>query len=206
MQDILISIIVFLIGLVLLLSGHRVIHRLRPIWGFAAGFWLGADVAGLIFGSGFLGNIAGWIAGLVVGVILESLSHFIHALYVGLIGAVIGYMIGSGLLSALGLGPGVISALGGLALALIVAALFHKLDVKTIMAMAASSVAGANAILLAVLLPFGQVSLANLRSTGNPVEPVLRSSWGWLIVWLALALVGFFIQDRAYRTARLMDR
>lgn len=206
MQVILVSILAFLLGVVLLLYGHRVIHTLRPIWGFAAGFWLGANVAGLIFGDGFLGNLTGWIAGLVLGVVLASLSHFFHELYVGLLGAVIGYMIGSGLLTALGLAPGLLSALGGLVLALIVAALFYRLDVKTIIAMASSSAAGANAVLLAILLPIGQVSLTNLQSTGNPIEPVLRSSWVWPVVWLALVVVGYLIQAQARQTARLDHR
>lgn len=203
MQVIFAALVSFIAGLGLLLYGYRMKKFLLPVWGFIAGFWLGANLTAQILGTGFLATVTGWIAGLAAGSGLALLSHHLHDLRYGIISAVIGYAVGSGVLTAVGLGPGIFSILAGLALALAVVGLYFRLNVKRIVAMAMTSVAGANAILLAFLLITGRVQLASLESTGNPVQPVLHDSWFWPVVWLALALIGFIYQDRADRTVHV---
>ncbi len=94
MQMVLISLFSLIIGGVLLLYGFRVLRAVLPVWGFLAGFWLGADLAALALGQGFLGTIAGWAAGLILGAVGAALAHFFHHLSIGLVGAVIGYHLG----------------------------------------------------------------------------------------------------------------
>lgn len=198
MQVILIALVSLLVGLTLSLYGYRVFHMLLPVWGFLSGFWLGANLTALVLGTGFLGTIAGWLVGLVLGGVSAGLAHFFHELYIGVVGATLGYAIGSGLLIALGWGPGLLSFLAGVILAAVVAALFYLLDIKRIIIMAVTAVSGGNLILLGILLLVGRVSLASLQS-GDPIEPVLRDSWFWLVAWLILALSGFAYQSRVTR-------
>lgn len=197
MQAILIAVLSFLVGVTLLLYGYRIFHMMLPVWGFLAGFWLGADLTALILGTGFLSTLAGWIVGFFIGSIFAALSHLYHQVQIGVIGAVIGYAIGSGLLEALGLGPGILSFLAGLVLAVIVAALFYVLEIKRVVITATTAAAGANGVLLAVLLLIGRIPVENLQSSGSPVQAVLRDSWFWLLIWLAVGVLGYVYQLRA---------
>jgi hypothetical protein len=196
MQAILIAVLSFLVGVTLLLYGYRIFHMMLPVWGFLAGFWLGADLTALILGTGFLSTLAGWIVGFFIGSIFAALSHLYHQVQIGVIGAVIGYAIGSGLLEALGLGPGILSFLAGLVLAVIVAALFYVLEIKRVVITATTAAAGANGVLLAVLLLIGRIPVENLQSSGSPVQAVLRDSWFWLLIWLAVGVLGYVYQLR----------
>ncbi len=197
MQAIILAVLSFLIGVTLLLYGYRIVHMMLPVWGFLAGFWLGADLTALVLGTGFLGTIAGWIAGFVIGSVFAALSHFFHEVQIGVVGAVIGYAIGSGLLEALGLGPGIFSFLAGLVAAVVVAALFFVLEIKRVVITATTAAAGANGVLLAVLLLVRRIPLETLQTTGSPVQAVLRDSWFWLLIWLAVGLLGYVYQFRA---------
>lgn len=204
MQMVLISLFSLIIGGVLLLYGFRVLRAVLPVWGFLAGFWLGADLAALALGQGFMGTIAGWAAGLIFGAVGAALAHFFHHLSIGLVGAVIGYHLGSGLLSTIGLG-GILAALGGLVLAILAASLFFGTEFQHSWSMLMSSTAGANAVLLSLLLLIGRVSVDGLQDAGNAVQPVFNDSWLWLLAWLALIILGYFYQRRGYSVAVSLD-
>ncbi|NLG72156.1 MAG: hypothetical protein GX495_08975 [Chloroflexi bacterium] len=195
MQTIFISLLIALVGLVLLLFGYRVFLMMLPVWGFLSGFWLGADLTALSLGSGCLGSLAGWLVGLALGLVSALLAQVYVEMYIGVIGAVIGYQIGSGLFAALGLG-GLLAALAGLVLALVTAGFFYMFDFKRLLAMAVTAVYGASALILAALLLVGRVALNTLQSAGDTIQPVLQDSFFWLLLWLALAVAGYFIQDR----------
>jgi hypothetical protein len=63
-----------------------------------------------------------------------------------------------------------------------------------------TSLAGADLIILAGMLIFGLVSLAELRSGVNLLTPVFDGSWLAVLIWLVLAAVGMTSQVRANRT------
>lgn len=69
-------------------------------------------------------------------------------------------------------------------------------DFKRLLAMAVTAVYGASALILAALLLVGRVALNTLQSAGDTIQPVLQDSFFWLLLWLALAVAGYFIQDR----------
>lgn len=65
--------------------------------------------------------------------------------------------------------------------------------------MGISAIAGANALVLALLLLVGRVSMQRLQGAGSAVRPVLADSFGWLFLWLGIAIAGMIVQVRAYR-------
>ncbi|GAB4344187.1 MAG: hypothetical protein OHK0047_37060 [Leptolyngbyaceae cyanobacterium] len=65
--------------------------------------------------------------------------------------------------------------------------------------MGISAIAGANALVLALLLLVGRVSMQRLQGAGSAVRPVLADSFGWLFLWLGIAMAGMIVQVRAYR-------
>jgi len=58
--------IALLFGLLLCFSGYRLFIVLLPIWGFFAGFALGANSLQLIFNGSLLGDVTSWVVGFVV--------------------------------------------------------------------------------------------------------------------------------------------
>jgi len=199
MQIVFISLIVFLLGLGMLVYGYRIFLVMLPIWGFFAGFWLGADVTSLVFGSGFLGSVTGWVVGFVLGLIFAISSYLFYGIAVAIQAAIIGYGIGSGLLAAF-LGPGLFAALSGVVFAVAVLVLTLVFNLQKYVVIVITSILGSNAALISVLLLFGRISLQSLRASGTPIIPIVQDSWMWLLLWLLLAGFGVWSQMRANRT------
>jgi len=199
MQIIFISLIVFLLGLALLVYGYRIFLVLLPVWGFFAGFWLGADITSLVLGSGFLGSITGWVAGFVIGLIFAVSSYLFYGIAVAIQAAIIGYGIGSGLLAAL-LGTGLFAVLAGVVTAVLVLILTFAFNLQKYVVIVITSILGSNGALLSVLLLLGRITLQSLQSHGTSIIPLIRDSWLWLLLWLVLTGVGVWSQMRANRT------
>ncbi|MCP4168850.1 MAG: hypothetical protein GY759_23540, partial [Chloroflexi bacterium] len=63
-----------------------------------------------------------------------------------------------------------------------------------------TALAGANAIVLSILLLINRVSLDEVAGAGNAIQPVLQASWFWAIAWLIVAIAGVVVQIRTNRT------
>lgn len=196
------AIFALLMGVAFLLWGYRIFLVLLPVWGFFAGFWLGAHGVTMLFGEGFLATTTGWIVGFVVGVVLALFSYLFYAVGIALIAGVIGYAIGSGMMAAMGLIAGWVLVIVGGAAALMMVLLTLALNLQKFVIIALTAIGGANAILLGVLLLLGRVTPVGLRGAGNAIQPVLADSWFWSLVWLAVALFGVYHQVRSNRAYR----
>lgn len=194
-QDFLIGLLILLLGAAFCFVGYRFFQILIAIWGFFFGFNLGAAGMAALFGGGFLGTVSGWILGLVVGLILAALAYFFYYFAVVVLGASVGYSIGSGLIAAIGLNnPGFLSVLIGVVLAAISIILIVALNLPKLLIMAFTSLGGAEAIIAGISLMMGRIHAVGLQY-GIAVAAV-RASWFWSIVWIALAVVGFVAQWR----------
>ncbi|MCB0039176.1 MAG: hypothetical protein KDE23_05810, partial [Caldilinea sp.] len=80
-----------ILGAAFCLWGYRIFLVLLPVWGFFAGFWLGAHSITLLLGEGFLATTTGWIVGFVVGILLALFSYLFYALAVAIIAGIAGY-------------------------------------------------------------------------------------------------------------------
>src|SRR6266566_9692553 len=69
-QDFLIGLLILLVGAAFCFVGYRFFRILIAIWGFFAGFELGASGMSALFGQGFLGTTTGWVLGFVIGVVI----------------------------------------------------------------------------------------------------------------------------------------
>lgn len=190
----------FLLGLAMLLYGYRIFLVLLPVWGFFAGFWLGAEIVSLIFQQGFLATFIGWGIGFALGMIFALLSYLYFNVAVALIAAAVGYALGEGLMAALGLGGGFLAMVVGVITGTIALGFAIAKNLKAYLVKLLTSISGANAIILSVLLVLGKVSLDTLRVEGNIVLPILQDSLLWLLLWAGLAVAGFVFQIRSSRT------
>src|SRR5438132_13651524 len=75
-QDFLIGLLVLLVGAAFCFAGYRFFRILIAVWGFFAGFNLGAAGMTALFGQSFVGRTTGWILGLVLGLVLAVLADF----------------------------------------------------------------------------------------------------------------------------------
>lgn len=195
-----VALFALIFGLAFCFAGYRVFLVMLPIWGFFAGFWLGAEATSLLLGTGFLATTTGWVIGFVVGLLGAVLSYLFYMLGVGLLAAAFGWAMGAGFMNALGFDPGLLTAMVGIIAALVMAGLVVLLNIQKYVIIAITAIGGANAIVLSGLLLFGRVSLEELRGAGNAIAPILQDSWFWLVIWLALGAAGLIVQIMTNRT------
>lgn len=191
------AILALIIGVLALVAGYRLFLLLLPIWGFFAGFAMGAHATTLIFGTGFLSTVTSWIVGFVAGLVFAVLSYLIYIVGVALLSAAFGYFLGAGVM-LLFLDPGIIVTLVGFAAAVVMVFVVLAFNIQKPVLEFITSFGGATAVLTGVLLLFGRIPLDALG--GNPVRAVLDDSIFWLIVWLVVGFVGFGIQIASNRT------
>jgi hypothetical protein len=189
-----------LLGVAFCFAGYRFFLVMLPIWGFFGGFWIGAYTVSLILGGGFLATTTGLVVGFVVGIIGAVLSYLFYLVGVAIIAASFGGALGSGVMGALGFDPGLIMAIVTIVSGLIAAGLTLLLNLQKYVIIILTAVAGAVLIVLAGMLVFGQVSIADLQTGGNFIQPIFQGSWFWGVVWLVLAIAGAILQIRANRT------
>jgi hypothetical protein len=189
-----------LLGLALCFGGYRFFLVMLPIFGFFAGFWLGAEATTLIFGGGFLATTTSWVVGFVVGLVGALLSYLFYILGVALVAGGFGWALGTGFMAALGFQSGFLTFVVALVAALVLLVLTLGLNLQKFIIIAITAIGGANAIVLSVLLVLGRVSVETLQNAGNSIAPVLQDSWFWLVVWLIIAITGIVVQIRTNRS------
>jgi hypothetical protein len=201
-QDFLIGALVLLVGAVFCFVGYRFFRILIVIWGFFAGFNLGTAAMTSLFNNAFLGTTTGIVLGLVIGLVFAALAYFFYYFAVVLLGASAGYTLGSGLIGAIGLNnPGFVAVIVGVVLAVVFAFLILVLNLPKLLIMVFTALGGAVAMLAGLLILFGQVKVAYLQY-GDAVA-LVKASWFWSIVALALAVVGFLAQWRTMQEYNL---
>ncbi len=194
-MDFLIGALVLLIGAAFCFAGYRFFRILIAIWGFFAGFNLGTAAMTALFNNAFLGTTTGIVLGLVIGVVFALLAYFFYYFAVVLLGATAGYDLGSGFIGAIGLNnPGFIAVIVGVALAVVFALVILLFNLPKLLIMVFTALGGAVAMLAGLLILLGQAKVAYLQY-GDAVA-LVRASWFWSIIAIALAVVGFLVQWR----------
>src|SRR5918993_2853284 len=103
MADIVLGIFAIIAGGVMLFAGRYFLRILLPIWGFFAGFAFGAGLFAGLADERFLGSVLGWISGLVCALVFALLAYLYYAVAGGPAIGGLGFAIGSGVVSALGI-------------------------------------------------------------------------------------------------------
>jgi hypothetical protein len=80
-----------------------------------------------------------------------------------------------------------------------------RYNLQKYVVIALTAIAGGSAIVLAVLVLIGRVSLETVRMEGSALVPVLQDSWFWLLAVIALAAFGIYFQlqnNRSYQFSK----
>ena len=196
--------IALLFGLLLCFSGYRLFIVLLPIWGFFAGFALGANSLQLIFNGSLLGDVTSWVVGFVVGVIFAVLSYLFYIIGVALFAGAIGYGIGIALMDAIGMDPGFLTWLVGIVLGVILAFVVLRFNIQKWVVIAGTAIGGTGIILGVLMFGYGTYSVLEDVFT-HPVKLALQSSesiW-WVLLGIVLVAAGIVVQFRTTRNFTL---
>jgi len=192
-----IGFIALLFGLVVVFGGYRLFLVLLPIWGFFAGFFLGAQTMDFLFNAGFLATVTGWVVGFFAGLLFALLSYLFYFIAVGVVSFSLGYGAAVGILGWIGLEGGflvwLIAVVVGVALALVV--YFFNLQKYAIII--ATAVGGTGVIIYTLLAMFDSTIAVSLLN--NPVRLAIENSFWWLLFFLVVAGLGIVVQIQANR-------
>ncbi|MFM7426872.1 MAG: DUF4203 domain-containing protein [Elainella sp.] len=188
-----------LFGGLLCFAGYRFFLVMLPVWSFFGGLWLGMRGFQLLLGEGLAASVTGLTVGVLLGLGLAVFSWLFYDAGVALLGAITTAWLTAGLLNTLGLSPGLGTALIALGCAAVVGVLTYLRHWQKYLVILLTAIAGANALVLALLLPAGRVSVERLQLAGTAIRPVLQESWLWSLIWLGLAIAGIIMQWRAFR-------
>ncbi len=192
MNDVLLGILLIVLGAGVALFGIWAFGIMLPVWGFIGGFFLGATGIAALLGQGFLSTTLGIIVGLVVGVVFAALSYFFWYFGVIFAAASVGALIGTGLMSAVGLTAnwflwlialifGVIFAIGALAL-----------NVPPYLVIVNTALAGSAAVVTGILLVLDRLNFGDL--TYGPAWAAVKHQWIWGLIWFALGIGAMLFQ------------
>ena len=196
-EGILVGGLALLIGLGFTFVGYRFFLILLPIWGFLAGFAIGANAVASLFGEGFLATITGWGIGFVLALICAVLAYLFWYAAVVILAGTVGYAIGGSLLSAIGIDAGWLIFLAGIALGAVFLIAALVLNVPRYVIVVLTGLGGAAGLVLGAALIIGRVPVDSLGDAGL-LGAVIRDSWLWAGAWAVLAIAGMIVQLRTF--------
>jgi hypothetical protein len=192
------ALIALLFGLVVAFMGYRLFLFLLPIWGFFAGFVLGAQTVDYIFNTGMFATVTGWVVGFFVGLIFAVLSYLFYFVAVGIVSFSLGYGATIGLLAWLGMDTGFLVWLIAVVVGVLVAYVVYRFNIQKYAIIVATAVGGTGIIIYTLLAAFDSTLAVKLLR--NPVKLAIENSFWWLLFFLVVAGLGIVAQIRANRT------
>ena len=191
MDRLLIGLIAIGVGALVAAYGARGFFLLLPLFGFIVGFGVGAQIVANLFGDGFFATLTSWGVGLAFAVVFAILAGLWWWAAVVILFGVVGYELGSGVLIAIGLDPGLITFIAGLIAGIALAVIAIVLDAPVMLVAAVSAFGGAAYVVAGLYLILNQITVAQLKDgplgalDGHPVA---------LVAWVALGGVGLIYQ------------
>jgi len=195
------ALIALVFGLLVVFGGYRLFLVLLPIWGFFAGFFVGAQAIHFLIGDAFLGTITGWVVGFFAGMIFAVLSYLFYIVAVSVISFSAGYGATVALLQWIfdfddaGFLVWIIAVIVGVIVALAVL----RFNVQKYAIIVITAFAGTGGIIYTLLAAFYGVSIVQLLN--NPVALAIDNSWLWFIFAVVVAGTGIYFQlvsNRSY--------
>jgi len=191
-QDTFIGLLTLVVGIVLCFGGHRFFRFLMVLVGITVGFILGASGVAAITRGQFLDSLWAWIVAIVVALALGGLAIPFYAAGVAVLGGVVAYLVGSGVMAYLGYGTGTLPQAVGIVAGAVAIVLIFLFRVHRLVVLAVTALTGAGAILAGVLILLGRLAF-DVPTATDPTA-VLRSTPLWLLLLVVLFLAGIGAQ------------
>jgi hypothetical protein len=191
MDAVILGVVGLVAGALVTLYGVRLFYLLLPLWAFVAGAALGAQAVSELLGDGFLATTTSWAAGIALGVAFAVTATLWFWAAVLVLAFSVGSAVGSGLVVALGVDPGVLSFAAGLALGGALVVLAIAIDAPVLLVAVLSALGGAALVVTGAMLVLGRFEPSDLA--GGPVG-ALRGEPLLIAAWLAIAALGLVLQ------------
>jgi hypothetical protein len=192
MKDVVVGIAAIVIGGVFCFWGYFAMRLVIPIWGFFAGFMLGAGATSFFDDSEFLSTVLGWVLGFFVGLLFAVLAYLFYEIAVVLAFASIGFTLGSALMTALNIDWNWFVILAGVALGIVFGIVAVVTELPMVLLVVFSTIAGALAITAGLMLVFNAIDTKDWSSTA--VVDLIDDDWWWWVIAFALAIAGLVAQ------------
>jgi hypothetical protein len=179
-------------GFVIAFWGYKLLWLILPIWGFFAGFALGAQTIDILTGEGFLASAIGLVAGFVVGAIFAILSYLFYFLAVALLSGAFGYGVAVSILTWIGLDLDFLVWIIGIVAGVAVAVLVLRFNIQKYAVIAITAISGTAVTIFVMLATFG--NLTPLELMVAPVVRAIDDSWLWFLYFILVAAAGIFFQ------------
>lgn len=186
------SLLAIAIGLTFLFAGYPFFRILLPIWAFFAGLVFCIQGFDSLMGTGFLSVSMGLFFGFFVGIVLAGLAYYFYAFAVYLYGMSLGYVLGQGLMLALGFQYGLLTFSVGVVGAVAMTMLFVTAKMPKFIILFTTAAGGAMAVITGLFMLFGKVP--TLPGSLMLTKGMVASSWFWIITWAILAGFGIAVQ------------
>ena len=183
--------------------GLRFFAILLPIWAFFFGLTAGIDFASTIFADGVIGTVLSWGIGLVFGIVLALISFFWYYAAVTIAVGALGYMLGAGLVAALGIDSGFLQFIAGIVLGAVFAVGAFVLAFPAILVIVVSAASGAAAVVNGVFILLGTIKVEDLSYGvfGSLLHQGALATIAWIVI--AIAAVLFQTRDVARMAATM---
>ncbi len=191
-MDILIGILAIIAGAGLVVAGLRYFFLLLPIWGFIAGFFVGAAIITAVFGDGFLSTTLGIVVGLVFGVLFALISYFYWYFTVIMAAAMAGGVLGGTLFAAIGIDSEWLLFFIGVAFAVAFALVAVVLNLPVYMVVVNTALAGSALAIGGVLLVLDRFDREDIGT--DVLWEKIDDHWYLWLIWFVVAVVGMFVQ------------
>jgi hypothetical protein len=192
-KDIIVGIVAILVGALFCFRGWLTMRFVIPIWGTFAGFVLGAAAIQAWTGDGFLSTTLSWVIGIIVGLVFGLLAYLYYEVSVIVAMASIGFAIGVGALSALGVTWSWLLIIVGVAVGLALAWFAIVSDLPTGLLMALTALGGASAITGGVMLLVNRVDVEDF-SNGITTRDLVKGNPWWYALYFGLVVAGVIAQ------------
>src|SRR5262245_44325478 len=184
LEGFLLGAIALVVGAGFTFYGFKFFLILLPLWAFVAGFAAGAQAMAVLFGDGFLATIVGWVVGFLTGAVFAVVSYLWFWAAVVLLGGLVGYQLGLGLMALI-----TRHGFGAVAVGVIVGVVFAigtiVLGVPRILVVVLTSLGGAATVVAGALLIIGKIQPAALGD--GIVGAIIYDNIIWLLVFAVVA-------------------
>ena len=188
------AMIAMFFGLVVAFSGYRLFLVLLPIWGFFAGFFLGAQTIQFLFDESFLETATAVVVGFVVGAIFAVLSYLFYVAAVAIIGFWPAMRRRWGIFGSF-MDPGFLIWIIAVVVGVLLAGVVLRFNLAKVAIIIITAIGGTSLIIYTLLAVFRGVLYVNLLE--NPVKHAIDNSFWWLIFFLIVAVLGAVAQFQA---------
>jgi hypothetical protein len=198
--DFFLGVLAILAGLVFCFSGYLWLRIVLPVWGAFVGFAFGAGLVAGLGGDRFLGEVLGWVVGLAFALLFAALAYAYFAFAVVIAMTSVGFVIGSGLVVALGVDWSWVGVVVGVLVGAIVCVASILVNLPEVVLTTVGAIGGAIAVVAGLMLVTGAMDSADF--TREAFADRVDDDWWWYVVLVALALGGTTIQLRDASAAR----